>query len=83
MPRLRVVRRLVFWRWSVQAMFRHLLGRWHYWRDVPDWVVSEWAAMCDELEDEDEVKAMARLAVTEMRLRIRQLQTDIERACRP
>lgn len=61
-----------FWRHAIQAMWRVTRGRWFVWRDAPDDVVQEAAALAAALgvDDDAETHELLSQAVIEQRLRL-------------
>lgn len=66
------------WYWSLRVLWQGIGGRWYVFREAPDWICAEWAALDDS--DDDEIRALARQALAELQLRVDRLRRMVERA---
>lgn len=70
---------IMWWVWSIRVIWRHVNGRWHIFRDVPDDVVIDWIAYGERPGADDDIKAVGAKAAAEFRLRLQLLDREIAR----
>lgn len=74
----RLARAIDWFTLSIIVIWRTINGRWYVYRDMPDWLVFDHAAMSMD-GDDDELNGMVAMARAEKKLRVDRLTREIDR----